>query len=369
LDLGTLVNPVYSTLNQLLQARVFPTDLDLRLPLQRETKATLAQPVFQPKILFNYQLHSNLKNAEQANWQSFKRQLVADIKTAYFNYAKSVRVVELYRKTIPLLEENLRVNERLEANQKVTSDAVYRARAELADVQQKLAEAGRQSNAAAQYFNFLLNRPLDAMVAFIPDSLLAPEGTLPVADVQNSAREKREEFRQLRSGIGAANAAVKINTASFLPTVGLGIDYGFQGNKYDFGAEQDFLVVSLVAQWNIFNGFQDAAKRQQAVLETSRLETREAELGKQIELQVRIAYDDVAVARQAISTADTRLASAEKSFAIVARKYEQGQASQIEYLDARTTFTNAGINQILTTYDFHIKSAQLERAAALYPLD
>jgi outer membrane protein TolC len=369
LDLGTLVNPVYSTLNQLLQARAFPTNLDLRLPLQRETKATLAQPIFQPKILYNYRLHSKLWEAEEANWQSFKRQLVADIKIAYFNYAKSVRVVELYHKTLPLLEENLRVNERLEANQKVTSDAVYRARAELSDVQQKLAEAGRQSNAAAQYFNFLLNRPLDAVIALIGDSLLAAE-TLPLlADVQYSAKENREELQQLRSGIGAAKAAVKINTASYLPTVGLGIDYGFQGNKYDFGADKGFLVVSLVAQWNVFNGFQDAARRQQAALEVSRLETRQLELERQIELQVRVAHDEVVVARQAISTANDRLASAEKSFLIVARKYEQGQASQIEYLDARTAFTNAGINQILTTYDFHIKYAQLERAAALYPLD
>jgi len=367
IDLGTLINPVYSTLNQLLQAEAFPTDLDLRLPLQRETKATLAQSIFHPAILYNYRLRSNLRDAETAQLGAFERQLVADIKTAYLNYAKTVRVVELYRKTLPLLEENLRVNESLHANQKVTADAVYRARAELSDIKQKLSEAEQQNDAAGQYFNFLLNRQLDTPITLVTDSLLAVEITTSLDKAQAEARERREEFQQLRAGIKASEAAVKVNTANFLPTLSLGVDFGFQGNKYDFGADQDYLVVSLVAQWNIFNGFQDVAKRQQASLEVSRLRTQLAELENQIALQVRVAFNDAAVAKAAIATANDRLASAQKSFELVAKKYEQGSAAQVEYIDARTAFTNAGINQILTAYDYYIKYAELERAAGLYP--
>ncbi len=369
LNLGTLINPVYSTLNQLLQAQAFPTNIDLRLPLQRETRATLLQPIFRPEILYNYRIHAHLRDAEAAHLQSFKRQLVADIKTAYFSYAKTVRVVELYRQTLPLLEENLRVNERLQENQKVTADAVYRARAELSEVKQKLAEAEQQSDAAAQYFNFLLNRAPGTPVQLIPDSTFAVEMVFSREAAQNEAKNHREEFQQLRAGIGAAEAAVKVNTASFLPNLSLGIDYGYQGNQYDFGADQDYLVVSLVAQWNIFNGFQDAARRQQASLEVSRLRTQLAELENQIALQVRIAFNDAAVAKAAIATANDRLASAQKSFELVTKKYEQGSAAQVEYIDARTAFTNAGINQILTAYDYYIKYAELERAAGLYPIE
>jgi outer membrane protein TolC len=369
LDLGTLINPIYATLNQLLQAQTFPTNLDLRLPLQRETKATLLQPILQPEILFNYRLHTSRRDAEAAHRQALKRQLVVDIKIAYFNYAKTVHVVEIYRRTLPLLEENLRVNERLQANQKVTADAVYRARAELSDLKQKLAEAGQQCDAAAQYLNFLLNRASDTPIQLIPDSALAVKMTISREAAQKEAVTRREEFQQLRAGIGAADAAVKVSTASFLPNLALGVDYGFQGNTYDFGADQDYLVVSLLARWNLFNGFQDAARRQQASLEVSRLRTQLAELKKQIALQVRIAFNDAAVAKAAIATANDRLASAQKSFVLVAKKYEQGAAAQVEYLDARTAFTNAGINQILTTYDYYIKYAQLERAAGLYPID
>ncbi|MGH7455952.1 MAG: TolC family protein, partial [bacterium] len=257
----------------------------------------------------------------------------------------------------------------LQENQKVTADAVYRARAELSEVKQKLAEAEQQSDAAAQYFNFLLNRAPGTPMQLIPDSSLAVEMAFSREAAQNEAKNHREEFQQLRAGIGAAEAAVKVNTSSFLPNLSLGMDYGFQGNQYDFGADQDYLVVSLVAQWNIFNGFQDAARRQQASLEVSRLRTQLAELENQIALQVRIAFNDAAVAKAAIATANDRLASAQKSFELVAKKYAQGSAAQVEYIDARTAFTNAGINEIITTYDYYIKYAQFERVAGFYPIE
>lgn len=366
LDLGELINPVYATLNQLLQAEAFPRGLDLRLPLQRETKVTLSQPLFHPAIYYNYRVHTHRREAEAAQVQSFRRQLVADIKIAYFNYAKAVRVEELYQKTVPLLEENLRVNESLAANQKVTVEAVYRARAELSEVAQKQAAAGQQRAAAGQYFNFLLNRPLDTLIALLPDSLLTVEAApLPAA----VAPPRREEWQQLRAGLSAAQAAVRANTSRFLPVVGLGLDYGFQGNRYDFSADRDFLVISVVAEWNLFNGLQDAARRQHAQAEAHRLESRLMELQQQIALEVGTAHQDLQVAQRAIATANDRLASAEQSFSLVAKKYALGSAAQIEYLDARTTYTNAGINRILTTYDYFVKYAEFERVACLYPLE
>ena len=63
-----------------------------------------------------------------------------------------------------------------------------------------------------------------------------------------------------------------------------------------------------------------------------------------------------------------RLESARRSFELVSRRYAEGMASQVEYLDARTNYTASGINQILTTYDFMQKYIQLERAAAFLTL-
>ena len=49
-------------------------------------------------------------------------------------------------------------------------------------------------------------------------------------------------------------------------------------------------------------------------------------------------------------------------------KYEEGMTSQIEYLDAQTTLTNASISAIISRYDYHITYAEFERITALYQL-
>jgi outer membrane protein TolC len=121
-------------------------------------------------------------------------------------------------------------------------------------------------------------------------------------------------------------------------------------------------------QWNIFNGFQDQAKTEQAEIETNRLRLRESELKRQIELQVRTLFEEARLANSLISVSEARLKASDASFQILAKKYAQGQASLVEYLDSQTSMTNAGINAIITRYDAVIKQAELERATASLPL-
>ncbi|MGH7607881.1 MAG: hypothetical protein ACREME_11130 [Gemmatimonadales bacterium] len=51
------------------------------------------------------------------------------------------------------------------------------------------------------------------------------------------------------------------------------------------------------------------------------------------------------------------------------RRYEEGAASQIEFLDARTQLTNAELNRTLTAHRYAMRYVDLERAAALRPID
>jgi len=61
--------------------------------------------------------------------------------------------------------------------------------------------------------------------------------------------------------------------------------------------------------------------------------------------------------------------SAQSAFRIINKKFAQGQANLIEYIDARTTMTNANINLIIAEYDHHIKYAEFERIAGLYSFE
>jgi outer membrane protein TolC len=368
LDLGDLVNPAYAALNELLQRQAFPTDVDAPLPLTQETRLRMTQPLFQPAIVANHRLARTQQRLQGAQLATAARRLAAEIRTAYLNYARSTRLAELYEGTLPLVAENLRVNERLVSNGRATPEAIFRARAERTEVEQQLAAAEERRGAARRYFNFLLDRPLDAPVDLVPDSVLAPRESVPLELALRAAGERREELRQVDLGVEAARAQERLAEASFLPSVVAAVDYGVQGDRYRFTGDRDFALATLSLQWNLFNGGQDRARRQQATIDGQRLRTQRLELERQIALEVRQAHETAEVAHASIATADARLASAAQSYRLAARRYAEGLASLVEFIDARTTYTNAGLNLILTTYDYYVRRVELDRAAALYPV-
>jgi len=49
----------------------------------------------------------------------------------------------------------------------------------------------------------------------------------------------------------------------------------------------------------------------------------------------------------------------------VQRRYEEGLATPIEFLDARTALTGAELNRVVTVHTYAIRWVELERAAAL----
>ena len=372
-NLGALINPAYAALNQLLGQNAFPTNISLTLPQKQEATVRLAQPLFEPRVLAGYRIAQAVRDATAAERDAARRQLTADIQTAYLQYARASRAADLYDGTVPLLDEALRVSERLLANGKVTPDNVLRARAEQSAVVQQRDAAHQLAIAARQQLNYLTGRTLDAPLPLFADSLLAFEARFSardnVAAAQAQALSTREELTQLDRSYDAVEGQRRLASAAFLPSVNLAVDYGFQGNRLHIDQNHDFAVASVVLSWNLFNGGQDKARVQQAALDGAALKARRDDATRSIALQVRVAHDQAVVARTAISTSTDRLTAATKTFELVQRRYSEGLASQLELLDARTALTTAQLNRLITTYDFYQRVIEYERAAALPPLE
>lgn len=367
-NLGTLINPAFGALNQLLERPAFPTNIDVQLPQRQETTLRVAQPVFQPAVIAANRVQRALADAQGARRDVQARQLAADIKGGYLTHAKLLQVVALYDSTLPLLDEQLRVSERLVQAGKATPDVVLRARAERSEVQQRRDESLQLADASRDALNLLLNRPLSTAVPLIPDSLLGFDSLPSLEALRRQALGAREEVRQVDHARHAVAAQERLAQGSFLPNVSVALDYGVQGNEYRFDRSRDFAAFTVAVSWNLFNGGQDAARMQQAALDARRLAVQRDELTQLIALDVTTSWQAAAVSRSAIRTANDRLQSSRRTFEIVRRKQEEGTASQLEFLDARTTYTNAALNLLITRYDYYLRRVALERAAASYDL-
>jgi outer membrane protein len=364
-NIGDLVNPAYAALNGLLGQQRFPTNIDITLPQRHDSRLELRQPLFNAGILANYAAARGRADGQRLARLAAARRLAADVQTAYLNEASARRAADIYAASLTLVQENERVAGRLLAAGRATPEAVFRARADRSAIEQQLAEARQRHAAAARVVNQILRRPLDAPIVVIADSSLDLPLVIDVEGAVAHALAHREELQQVDAGIRTAQAGVRAATASFLPSLSLGVDYGFQSPDLAFRSSQDYWVVSLVVSWNLFNGGQDAARRTAAALDVDRARTLRTDLAERIALEVRTVYDAATVAHDAIATADDRLEAARRTFELVRRRYEEGVASPIELVDARTGLTSAELNRVVTAYQYAIHFVDLERAAAL----
>ncbi len=368
-NIGDFVNPAYAALNGLLGQNRFPTNLDITLPQRHDSHLELRQPLFNAGILANYAAARSRHDGQRFALRAAARRLAADVQTAYITAASARRTVEIYTASLALVRENERVAERLLAAGRATPEAVFRARADRTEIEQRLAEARQRRSAAARVVNQMLHRPLDAPLDSIPDSTLVLPLAIDAEGAVTHALAYREELQQVDAGIRTGQAGVEAATAAFLPSISLGVDYGFQGRDVSFRSGQDYWVASLVVSWNLFDGGRDAARRAAAGLEVERAQALRSDLAERIALDVRNAYDAAVVARDAIATADDRLEAARRTFELVRRRYEEGVASPIELVDARTALTAAELNRAVTAYGYVLHYVDLERAAALRNLD
>ena len=90
---------------------------------------------------------------------------------------------------------------------------------------------------------------------------------------------------------------------------------------------------------------------------------------QQIQLQIQIAQTNLATAKEAFKVNDAELISSKEYYRLTERRYREGQALQIEVVDARTQMTAAELKRSLAQFTVLMRAIELERAEASYKLN
>ena len=368
---GDLLNPAYATLNKLTGQDRFPTNIpnvnQLLAPNDfHDTKFTIQYALYNTDVQYNYLIQKNLLSAQEARKRVVENEIRYGIQTAYYQYLQTLEGLRIYDNARSTLRELARLNEKLVANNVATKEIVSQARYELSKVDQQVAVAEKNRETARAYVNFLLNRDLAAPLLI--DSTLAqvkaPTAENGLADLQQSAVRNRQEVSQLGYSLKVAQTSVKLSEANAtIPNLYVGVNAGFQGFGYTF-RNQAYAVAQLGLQWDLFRGYEKRSKIQQAKIQTNLLQTRLAELGKQIQLQVLQAYYDLDAANESLVATQSGVANAEQTFRIVDSKYRNGQALLIEFLRVQNDRLTAQLQLSLAREDVLVKRAALDRAVA-----
>jgi outer membrane protein len=382
IPIGDLLNPVYERLDEMLIAdgqpprfaRVTNQEIEFLRPHEQETKFVLEQPIYEPRIGPGVEAGRQELQRAQANLAALRARVVRDTRQAYYRWLAVEQAVAVLEATRELVQANLDANESLYRNGKITRDLVYRAEADLLEVEQQRLAAASDVRLSQSYVNLLRNAPLGAP---LPASEIDPAtidrfrarfvrrlaGRSPDLDqLQSLATEARAELAGLDAAIAAGEAQQDLARAAFKPRLALGAEAGIQGEVYGTGEDERYVLASLVLRWNAFRGGADRAALREAKAFTEEVRAIRDLAAQQVRLDVQRALEDLEVAEATLETAAKRTEAADGAFRIVSRKRDLGQINQAEFIDSRRALTDARLNLTRVRAEFLARLAELEYA-------
>jgi outer membrane protein TolC len=371
LPIGDLLNPVYSTLNQITQTSAFPqveNQVIQFLPNNfQETKLKFAYPLYNSDLKFNRQIKELLVQSKEAQRNAYEQELRYEMTGAYLQYIKALEAEKIWYSAQTVYVELKRFNESLVRNNVATRDIVASADYELSKVDNELFQLKSNQNTARAYFNFLINKDLQADV--IVDTLLL-KSTAQVyngPELVQQATQKRQEFAALQAGMDASSTAVKLQEANKrLPDAYIGGETGFQGFGYNwFNGTQAFVLAQVGITYDIYDGGLQKSKIQEAKIERQKLQAQYDNTQQQIALQITQSLNALDAARNGWRSAQNGQYSAEVAYKIIANKYKANQVLLLELLDAQNRVTTSKLQVLLAWNDVLIKEAELRKAAGL----
>ena len=375
---GNLLNPVYASLNQLTGTTNFPSvanqSIHLLRPREQDTHLTLTQPLYDARLPAASAARGAEFAAATAARDALAGRVERDMATAYYRWLEAGARSGILDATLELAEANLRVNQSLFDTGKITPDRVFRAEADVLEVQQTRLAATNAERLAQSYVNLLRNAPFDrplpraqvadADVSRARDALAQRLGALVLAPaaLADAAIGQRAELRQLDAAAAAADAGARLARAAFKPQLALAVDAGSQGERYAFGANDRYVLASLVLRFNLFDGGADQAGLAAAHAAGRAARSNRALAEQRVRLEVEQALDALQVSLASLGTSAKRVEAARGGFRIAERKRDLGQINQAEFVDARRVLTDAELNRNVTRYAALGSVAELEYA-------
>lgn len=365
IPLGDLMNGVYSTLNQLTGSNSFPQLQNQSVLLNPDNfydaKFRITQPILNAELRYNKRIKTKQVELQKMELILFKRELVKEIKIAYYNYLKATNAVEIYRSYLLLALEGERVNKKLFDNGKTNRTALVRSQNDVSSIEASIVSAIKTQQSAQYYFNFLLNRQLSESI--LADAITAlPENVL----FKEDGISKREELSKLRVASEINKDMTGLAKSYLVPKIGASLDVGSQAFDLKFNRQSRYYLLGVSLEWNLFTFGRNSNRIKQTTSEQQAINSQIDYVQQQLLTELEIRKTDMQSALAQYKAAQYQLKTSQTYYDDVSKLYKEGMAIYIELLDAQNQWVNAKLKSNIALFDTWISYTAIERANASF---
>ena len=363
--MGDLLNPVYSTLNQLTHSNHFPVieNSEFQLLPQNfyDARFRVAYPLLNTDLYYNSRIKKDEIRMAEYEIEIYRQELTREIESAYYNYCLATDAAKIYESATALVKRNLQVNQSLERNGKGLAANVLRAESETEVISSRLREAENQQKNARSWFNFLLNRSFSDSVVY--ETLPFPEDlaqSLTVTPVTGN----RSELKELGTAMNIRHSELSMNNRYAIPKVNTFVDLGSQAADWQFNSQSRYFMAGVEVTVPVFTGFRNRTKISKTKLELEDLSIRLENTNRQIMVAADAARNNLSTAMANLTSSEKQYQSARAYFNLVEKGYAAGINSLLEFMDARNQLTASEIEVKLNRYKVLSAYSDLKRQTA-----
>jgi outer membrane protein len=325
-----------------------------------DARATATQSVFDLAAIRRYQASRAGVSQAEAEKQAVEEQVRQQVARAYLAVLRADAAVSAERANTELSDRLLRLADNQKNAGTGTAVEVTRSRVQLANQRQRLLVAENELHRASLQLLRAIGLDLAAKVELterlvpVPVDAPAPEAALQLA-LESRPDWKAQELRERVARLGRESVR-----SERVPSVSVFGDYGSSGSSPSESLPTR--AVGVAIRIPLFDGGRRDARRAESTSVVLQEELRTKDLRAQVELEVRLALDNLRSTKEQVRVAEEGLSLAETELAQAQRRYEAGMAPGIEVTDAQARLERARDNRISALFAYN--AARIDLGAA-----
>ena len=297
-----------------------------------------------PGMLSEYRRVEAAEALSRAKSEIAARGLVVTVVQAYYGYVVAQRKYASIQKAASEANRFLGISQKLQNGGEVARSDVIKAQIQDQQQQRQLQDAQLAMNKSRLDLAVLLFPNFEENFSVV-DDLRLPDPLPSFVEVQTAATKSNPELRVALASLRQTDQAVKVAWTAMLPSVGLDYFYGIDANQFAVRDRNGFRNLGYEASatlqlpiWNWGAGYskvkQANFRRQQAHVELSFAQRR-------LLADLRSFYDETETSRAQLESLSQTAELAAESLRLTNLRYQAGEATVLEVVDAQNTLTLA----------------------------
>ncbi|AQQ09210.1 Outer membrane protein OprM precursor [Sedimentisphaera cyanobacteriorum] len=308
------------------------------------------------------------QQASEQTAREIRQDIIQNVHRAYYGYLAAQDANQIAKQNLRKAENHLEIAQKRRSAGQIPQAEVLRVKVDVSEANLSLVRTQKMIRIAQGQLNRSMGLPAEIPVSINDQH---PAFQEPTKKRLYSALQKavylRPELKAALNRISAAKSNIKAAKSEYGPDVSARASYGRQDDG--FFPNDDSWMVGIFVELPLFDGFARDNNVRHAKAQLSEQEALLQNLILEVKQQVWNDFAKLKEAYQALEATKTIVEEAQEGMRLTQERYQVGQSTTNDLLDARTALVRAEGNRAQAGWDYYTALSDFHRAVGTFNFD